>query len=171
MTKNDTATSVRKFKEGLIVMCERKNKRKAIVQTVHIRRNYDAELVLGKQPICIYFFSFPGSCLQREQCAHASSRGGIDGLTDWPLIPVCKAGWKQAYLWAGTAAGSPHAAAVAQRAVIDSEHIVRIKGETWHRLHHIVFPYVNVCFKLAASKFLRLQESVGLVLPEKAWSP
>lgn len=51
VTKNDTVTSVRKLKEGLIVICERKT----IVQTVCIRRNYDAELVLGEQPIYIFF--------------------------------------------------------------------------------------------------------------------
>lgn len=76
------------------------------------------------------FFFFSGSCLQRAQCAHASSQDEIDGLTDWPAVSVRKAGWKQTYLWEGAATGSPCAAAVPRRAVRDREHTARIKGET-----------------------------------------
>ena len=65
VTKNDTVTSVRKFKEGLIVICERKT----IVQTVCIRRNYDAELVLGEQPIYIFFPLFL-LAVYRESSVH-----------------------------------------------------------------------------------------------------
>lgn len=65
VTKNDTVTSVRKLKEGLIVICERKT----IVQTVCIRRNYDAELVLGEQPIYIFFPLFL-LAVYRESSVH-----------------------------------------------------------------------------------------------------
>lgn len=47
-------------------------------------------------------FFFPGSCLQRVQCAHASSQDKIDGLTDLPVISICKT-WRGGRLTSGKA--------------------------------------------------------------------
>lgn len=60
---------------------------------------------------------------------------------------------------------------MAWRAIKASKHTGRIKGESWDRLHRIVLPYVNGCYRLAADQSFRLQGAVGQARLKEARSP
>lgn len=129
------------------------------MQTVPLRRNYDASLRLWTAAnfFCFFVFFFLVAlctCLKSEQNWRA----------DWRAGNSCMEIWEQTYLWKGNAWSSLHA--VAWPGLKASEHKDRIKGQSWARLPHIALPYVNDLFAIdqlqsKAFKFSGLLEGAG----------